>query len=149
MRPVPTRRDVIKGAAAASLLASLPAVHAAGSDRLRVGLVGCGDRGTGAAAQALAADPNVALVAMAVVVISDQPVLFTAAAVVWQACQLAVLVQMVAAAAVLDRSDRSLRTPVGSTLSGGIRTHGPERAQVVDVLRALQHHGHPGLLSGP
>ncbi|NKE62561.1 MFS transporter, partial [Lentzea sp. PSKA42] len=42
-------------------------------------------------------------VAMAVVVISGEPVLFIAAAVVWQACQLAVLVQMVAAAAVLDR----------------------------------------------
>jgi predicted dehydrogenase len=65
MRPAPTRRDIIRGAAAAGVLASLPAVHAAGDDRLRVGLVGCGDRGTGAAAQALAADPNVALVAVA------------------------------------------------------------------------------------
>ena len=40
-------------------------VHAAGSDLLRVGLVGCGGRGTGAAAQALQADKNVKLVAMA------------------------------------------------------------------------------------
>ena len=32
---------------------------------LRVGLIGCGDRGTGAATQALAADSNVQLVAMA------------------------------------------------------------------------------------
>ena len=32
---------------------------------LRVGLIGCGDRGTGAATQALAADSNVKLVAMA------------------------------------------------------------------------------------
>jgi predicted dehydrogenase len=41
------------------------AVHAGGSDLLRIGLVGCGARGSGAAAQALAADPNIKLVAMA------------------------------------------------------------------------------------
>jgi predicted dehydrogenase len=46
-------------------LAAAPNLHAAGSDLLRVGLVGCGDRGTGAASQALAADSNVQLVAMA------------------------------------------------------------------------------------
>jgi predicted dehydrogenase len=40
-------------------------VHAAGGDTLRVGLIGCGGRGTGAASQALAADKNVKLVAMA------------------------------------------------------------------------------------
>jgi predicted dehydrogenase len=39
-------------------------VHISGSDTLRVGLVGCGGRGTGAAAQALAADPNARLVAL-------------------------------------------------------------------------------------
>lgn len=39
-------------------------VHAAGSDIIRVGLVGCGGRGTGAAAQALNADPQARLVAM-------------------------------------------------------------------------------------
>lgn len=38
---------------------------AAGSDVLRIGLVGCGGRGTGAASQALNADKNVKLVAMA------------------------------------------------------------------------------------
>jgi len=38
--------------------------HAAGNDLLRVGLIGCGDRGTGAAAEALNADKNVKLVAM-------------------------------------------------------------------------------------
>jgi hypothetical protein len=49
------RRDFLKGAAAASALsgASLPMVHAAGSDEVRVALVGCGGRGTGAAADAL------------------------------------------------------------------------------------------------
>jgi predicted dehydrogenase len=50
------------GAAAFSQTAR---VHAAGSDLLRVGLVGCGGRGSGAAAQALQADKNVKLVAMA------------------------------------------------------------------------------------
>jgi predicted dehydrogenase len=43
-----------------------PGLAAAEPERetLRVGLIGCGGRGTGAAAQALAADPNVKLVAM-------------------------------------------------------------------------------------
>jgi predicted dehydrogenase len=39
--------------------------HVGGSDVLRLGLIGCGGRGTGAAADALQADPNVRLVAMA------------------------------------------------------------------------------------
>jgi predicted dehydrogenase len=39
--------------------------HAAGSDRMRVGLIGCGSRGTGAAIDALDAHPSVHLVAMA------------------------------------------------------------------------------------
>jgi predicted dehydrogenase len=38
--------------------------HPGGTDTLRVGLVGCGGRGTGAASQALHADPNVELVAL-------------------------------------------------------------------------------------
>jgi predicted dehydrogenase len=60
-----SRRGFLKTAAVAGTLAAVPNVHAAGSDVLRVGLVGCGDRGTGAATQALAADSNVQLVAMA------------------------------------------------------------------------------------
>ena len=40
-------------------------VHAAGDDTLRVGLIGCGGRGTGAATQALMADSRVKLTAMA------------------------------------------------------------------------------------
>jgi predicted dehydrogenase len=61
-----TRRDFLAGAAAtAATLATLtPHVHAAGSDILRVGLIGCGGRGTGAAEQALRADKNTKLVAM-------------------------------------------------------------------------------------
>jgi len=39
--------------------------HAAGSDRLRVGMIGCGGRNTGAGAQALRADRGACLVAMA------------------------------------------------------------------------------------
>ena len=65
MSPGSSRREFLTTAAIAGTLAALPHVHAAGSDVLRVGLVGCGDRGTGAATQALAADPNVKLVAMA------------------------------------------------------------------------------------
>ena len=53
---------VVGGAIAGSLS---PPVHAAGSDVLKLGLVGCGGRGTGAAAQALTADPGTRLVAMA------------------------------------------------------------------------------------
>ncbi len=66
-----SRRDFLKRGTAAVVGTSLAAnlalpksVHAAGSDVLRVGLVGCGGRGTGAAAQALNADPQTQLVAM-------------------------------------------------------------------------------------
>ena len=50
--------------AAAATLGFLPNAHAAGGDTLKVGLIGCGGRGTGAAEQALTADPNVKLHAM-------------------------------------------------------------------------------------
>jgi predicted dehydrogenase len=63
-----SRREFLTTSAAAvagaGLAALTPAVHAAGSDVLRVGLIGCGGRGTGAASQALRADPNVKLVAL-------------------------------------------------------------------------------------
>jgi len=42
----------------------LPAVHAAGSDEIRVGLIGCGERGTGAAQNAIESSPGVKLMAM-------------------------------------------------------------------------------------
>lgn len=64
------RRDFLKSSAAASAaglvatLGSTAGVYAAGSDILRVGLVGCGGRGSGAASQALHADPGARLVAM-------------------------------------------------------------------------------------
>ncbi len=65
MRPSTTRREFLRTSAAVGTLAAIPTVHAAGDDVIRVGLVGCGGRGTGAATQALSADPNVKLVAMA------------------------------------------------------------------------------------
>jgi len=57
-------------------------------------------------------------VAMTVVLIGTDPVLFTVAAVVWQACQLAVLVQMVAAAAVLDPAGRLVAALSGASALG-------------------------------
>lgn len=63
-----SRRDFLKATAGSALAASMPlarSVHAAGSDLLRIGLVGCGGRGTGAAVNALTADPNTRLVALA------------------------------------------------------------------------------------
>lgn len=65
MPTAPSRREFLQTAAVAGTLAAVPSVHAAGSDLLRVSLIGCGSRGTGAAAQALKADSNVKLVAMA------------------------------------------------------------------------------------
>jgi predicted dehydrogenase len=62
-----SRRDFLKGSTAAMVATGLtvPLVHAAGSSTIKIGLVGCGDRGTGAAEQALTADSNTKLVAMA------------------------------------------------------------------------------------
>lgn len=66
-----TRRDFLKSGATlgatAALLGNFAAskqVFAAGDDIIRVGLVGCGGRGTGAANQALNADPQAVLVAV-------------------------------------------------------------------------------------
>ncbi|MEN6457510.1 MAG: Gfo/Idh/MocA family oxidoreductase [Thermoguttaceae bacterium] len=55
-------------AAAGMLSGRMPiarSAHAAGSDTLRIGLVGCGGRGTGAAVNAIRADKNCQLVALA------------------------------------------------------------------------------------
>jgi len=62
-----TRREFIKTTAAVSLAAAmprLPEAYAAGSDTIRVGVVGCGGRGTGAAIDCLNAAPGVEVVAM-------------------------------------------------------------------------------------
>jgi predicted dehydrogenase len=61
-----SRRTFLKAGAGAAI-ATLPLIrsaHAAGSDIIRVGLVGCGGRGTGAAENALNADPHAKLVAI-------------------------------------------------------------------------------------
>ena len=56
----PTRRQFLGATAAVGALASwAPMVHAAGSDTIKIGLVGAGGRGTGAAEQALTADSGV------------------------------------------------------------------------------------------
>ncbi len=52
------------GTAAAAALAVERAAHAAGSDILKVGMIGCGGRNASAAVQALKADPGTRLVAM-------------------------------------------------------------------------------------
>jgi len=65
-----TRRGFIKAGAVASAavatgLVNVPFVHAAGSDTIKVGVIGCGGRGTGAAQNILEAAPNVQIVALA------------------------------------------------------------------------------------
>jgi len=64
-----SRRKFLQGSVVvAGSALTTKALFARGSvgaaDLLRIGLIGCGGRGTGATAQALAADPNVKLVAM-------------------------------------------------------------------------------------
>jgi predicted dehydrogenase len=68
----PSRRSFLKHAAAvgvgAGLGSTLPGmspVHSGGGDELRIGLIGCGGRGSGAAHQALSTKGPVKLVAMA------------------------------------------------------------------------------------
>jgi len=69
--PTVTRRDFVKGSAAVvgSLMASQFPLTASAyygvRDEIRVGLIGCGGRGTGAAVQTLSTKENVKLVAMA------------------------------------------------------------------------------------
>ena len=66
-----TRRDFLKTATTAAVATAVapsldifPSAHAAGSDAIRVGLIGCGGRGTGAADDVLSSAPGVTLVAM-------------------------------------------------------------------------------------
>ena len=65
-----TRRQFLKTSTVAASATALGALeisrtaHAAGSDTLKVGMIGCGGRNSGAAAQALTADPGARLVAM-------------------------------------------------------------------------------------
>lgn len=71
VRHATNRRKFVQGAAAAIVggaWGTLPlhrSVHAAGSDVLKIGLIGCGGRGTSAAVNALRADANTKLTVMA------------------------------------------------------------------------------------
>ena len=70
--PTVTRRDFVKTAGAAVAVPTIAGLasaasfrpHTAGSDTIKVALIGCGGRGTGAAYQALCADKGVVLWAM-------------------------------------------------------------------------------------
>ena len=61
------RRGFVKatGALAGVLAAGVPKVHAAEDSTIRVGLIGCGGRGSGAAVNAMTADSQVKIVALA------------------------------------------------------------------------------------
>ena len=65
-----TRRDFLKSSAVAASAAAVGSLelarsaHAAGSDIIKVGMIGCGGRCSEAAVQALTADPGARLVAM-------------------------------------------------------------------------------------
>ncbi|MCP4642227.1 MAG: Gfo/Idh/MocA family oxidoreductase, partial [bacterium] len=65
-----TRRDFLKNSTVVASAAVTGAhsiaknAYAAGSDTIRVGMIGCGGRNTGAAVEALTADPGNRLVAM-------------------------------------------------------------------------------------
>ena len=65
----PSRRDFLKTSTAASIgLGMMTNAHAAGSDSIKVGLIGCGGRGTGAAeniCEAAGTSYNIKLHAMA------------------------------------------------------------------------------------
>jgi len=68
--PSTSRREFLRTSAAAGAALAAPAIlsgnlfAAENSDTLRIGLIGCGGRGTGAASQALSADENVVLTAL-------------------------------------------------------------------------------------
>src|SRR5689334_710932 len=66
-----TRRDFLKSSSLAAVgagvlgsIGSLPGAYAAGDETIKIGLIGCGGRGTGAAAQALSTAGSVKLVSM-------------------------------------------------------------------------------------
>lgn len=69
--PKTNRRDFIKAGATATTMAALASqpyvfgVHQKSEDKLKVGLIGCGGRGTQAVHQCLSAAPNVELYALA------------------------------------------------------------------------------------
>ncbi len=62
-----SRRDFIKATAGvtAAMIAGREKIFAAGSDKIRIGLIGCGDRGVGAAWDCVQSSPNVEIYALA------------------------------------------------------------------------------------
>ncbi len=63
-----SRRDFLKTSTAVAIgtaLGAVPAVHAGGSDLIRVGLIGCGGRGSGAVEDVLRSSKGVEIVALA------------------------------------------------------------------------------------
>jgi len=65
-----SRRDFVKSSLVTAGAITIPAafaggVHAAGEEPIRLGLIGCGGRGTGAVSNAIESSPNVKIVAMA------------------------------------------------------------------------------------
>lgn len=69
LQPLTPRREFLKvsavGVGAATSLSLTRSARAAGSDTIKIGMVGCGGRCSGAALDAMNADPGVRLVAMA------------------------------------------------------------------------------------
>src|SRR5258706_12701137 len=68
MKHRPTRRDILKNSAALTIAGALAAplivpksVRAAGTDLIKVGLIGCGGGGRGGGQEAMNADENVAV----------------------------------------------------------------------------------------
>lgn len=63
-----SRREFIKATSTASLVAAISGtgvLFASGSDKIRVGLIGCGSRGTDAAIDCVTSSPNIVIRAMA------------------------------------------------------------------------------------
>ena len=60
-----SRRSFLEGSVALAAATAIPGgAFAAGSDRIKIGVVGCGGRGVGAALQAVAADASVVIAAL-------------------------------------------------------------------------------------
>ena len=59
------RRSLITSGVATAAVAAAPAVHGGNEETIRVGLIGCGGRGSGAAINAMQADPRVRIVGLA------------------------------------------------------------------------------------
>ncbi len=64
MKKTMTRRGLLAGSAAAFTIVRPELVRGAGAEKLKAGIVGCGNRGTQAVVNMLSGDPNVELVAM-------------------------------------------------------------------------------------